>query len=75
MTYHPETIVKLESHTDPIGKSDFNKGLDLDRANVDKDFLNEEGIERTRITPNAGEDELIDATKPAYALYILRFKQ
>ncbi len=47
---HPETMVKIEGHTDSRGSEDYNIGLSQRRAESVRDFLVSNGIAPERIT-------------------------
>ncbi|MGZ4960229.1 MAG: OmpA family protein [Methylomonas sp.] len=54
---HPETMVKIEGHTDSQGSADYNSELSQRRADAVRDFLISNGIAPERISAQGmGED-------------------
>ncbi|KAB1153503.1 OmpA family protein [Tenacibaculum aiptasiae] len=62
MTNHPEVIIKIESHTDSRGPSDYNRKLSDRRAKSTRDYILSRGIEKNRIISaiGYGEDQLLN---------------
>jgi outer membrane protein OmpA-like peptidoglycan-associated protein len=53
MKKYPATRIRLEGHTDNVGKPTLNQTLSEDRANSVKDYLVGRGIKDTRIQTKA----------------------
>jgi OOP family OmpA-OmpF porin len=54
---YPETMVKIEGHTDSKGSADYNAQLSQRRAEAVRNFLVNNGISPERITAQGmGED-------------------
>lgn len=49
MKHYPDTIIKLEGHTDKVGTVNYNQTLSENRANAVKDALVESGVADNRI--------------------------
>ncbi|WP_272152072.1 OmpA family protein [Tenacibaculum aiptasiae] len=62
MTNHPEVVIKIESHTDSRGPSDYNRKLSDRRAKSTRDYILSRGIEKNRIISaiGYGEDQLLN---------------
>lgn len=62
MTNHPEVIIKIESHTDSRGPSDYNRKLSDKRAKSTRDYILSRGIAKNRVTSaiGFGEDQLLN---------------
>ncbi|WP_299163236.1 OmpA family protein [uncultured Tenacibaculum sp.] len=62
MTNHPEVIIKIESHTDSRGPSDYNRKLSDKRAKSTRDYILSRGIVKNRIISaiGFGEDQLLN---------------
>lgn len=46
---YPQTLVRVEGHTDSVGSSEYNMDLSIRRANAIKNLLVQRGIAETRI--------------------------
>lgn len=51
LTRYPETLIRVEGHTDSVGTEKYNQDLSLRRANSVKDLLVQRGVHITRIQP------------------------
>jgi len=51
---YPEMIIRLESHTDPVGSHNYNNALSQKRAKATYDYLVENGIPKERILSYTG---------------------
>ncbi|MDO5971502.1 OmpA family protein [Flavivirga aquimarina] len=62
MNVYPDMIIKIESHTDSRGSSQYNNKLSLDRANSTYKYLIDKGVDPNRITEykGYGEQKLIN---------------
>ncbi|MFD0991576.1 OmpA family protein [Tenacibaculum geojense] len=62
MTNHPEMVIKIESHTDSRGNSNYNRSLSDRRAKSTRDYIVSRGIEKERIVSaiGYGEDQLLN---------------
>jgi outer membrane protein OmpA-like peptidoglycan-associated protein len=66
--YHPDTVVWLTGHTDPIGKDGDNEELGTARANTVRDILVANGVDDARITTDTrGEKALLTRNPRHYA--------
>ncbi|WP_303317522.1 OmpA family protein [Flavivirga abyssicola] len=54
MNIYPSMVIKIESHTDSRGSSEYNNKLSLDRANATYKYLVEKGVDPARITEHKG---------------------
>lgn len=65
MKVYPKMVVKVESHTDAIGKKAYNKFLSDKRAKSTRDYLISKGIDENRIESaiGYGEEKLINECK------------
>ncbi|MBU2997581.1 OmpA family protein [Cellulophaga baltica] len=68
MTEYPEMVIKIESHTDSRGASEYNRYLSDKRAKSSRDYIISQGIDASRIESaiGYGEDRLLndcDSTK------------
>ncbi|MEE3999337.1 OmpA family protein [Tenacibaculum sp. FZY0031] len=57
MTNHPELVIKIESHTDSRGRSDYNRMLSDKRAKSTRDYILSRGIASNRIESAIGYGE------------------
>ncbi|WGH75484.1 carboxypeptidase regulatory-like domain-containing protein [Tenacibaculum tangerinum] len=59
---YPTLVIKIESHTDSRGTSDFNRNLSDKRAKATRDYIIYKGISDNRITSATGygEDKLLN---------------
>jgi outer membrane protein OmpA-like peptidoglycan-associated protein len=55
---YKDTDLIIEGHTDSTGKKDFNKRLSVNRADAVINFLESQGVERTRMTGRGYADEM-----------------
>ncbi|MBS2030431.1 MAG: OmpA family protein [Deltaproteobacteria bacterium] len=64
---HPAiTKVRIEGHTDNVGKAEHNRKLSQDRANSVRDYLVKHGVEANRLESQGfGPDRPIDTNKTA----------
>ncbi len=62
MKEYPEMVIKIESHTDAIGDSNYNKYLSNKRAASTKDYIVSQGIDESRIQSaiGYGEEQLLN---------------
>ncbi|WP_422091973.1 OmpA family protein [Tenacibaculum ovolyticum] len=62
MTNHPEVVIRIESHTDSRGRSDYNRMLSDKRAKATRDYILLRGISKKRIKEAVGygEDRLLN---------------
>ncbi len=62
MNEYPEMVIKIESHTDSRGSSDYNRYLSDKRAKSSRDYIISKGIDETRIESaiGYGEDMLLN---------------
>lgn len=70
MNDNPNVKVELHGHTDDKGADDYNNKLSLDRANVVKTYLGENGIQNDRIgTKGFGKTQplIVNTTEEARA--------
>jgi outer membrane protein OmpA-like peptidoglycan-associated protein len=68
LTAHPELVVDLIGHTDPLGADGYNLDLGMRRAEAVAAALVGRGVAQDRITfTSAGEAQLVDATPAGYA--------
>ncbi len=67
MTNHPEVVIKIESHTDSRGNSDYNRRLSDKRAKATRDYIISRGIAKERISKAVGygEDQLLNKCNDA----------
>lgn len=49
LTQYPETLVRVEGHTDSVGSDAYNQDLSIRRANSVKDLLVQRGVAESRI--------------------------
>ncbi|WP_420320937.1 OmpA family protein [Flagellimonas sp.] len=63
MKEYPDMVIKIESHTDAIGKKAYNKYLSDKRAKSTRDYIISKGIDATRIQSaiGYGEERLLNA--------------
>ncbi len=57
MNTYPSMVIKIESHTDSRGSSEYNNKLSLDRANATYKYLVDKGVDPARITEYKGYGE------------------
>lgn len=57
MNEYPEMVIKIESHTDAIGDSAYNKYLSDKRAKSTRDYIVSKGIDASRIQSAIGYGE------------------
>ncbi|MDO5980696.1 OmpA family protein [Flavivirga spongiicola] len=57
MNIYPNMIIKIESHTDSRGSSEYNNKLSLDRAKATYKYLIDKGVNPDRITEYKGSGE------------------
>jgi outer membrane protein OmpA-like peptidoglycan-associated protein len=68
LTAHPELLVDLTGHTDPLGADGYNFGLGMRRAEAVAAALMQRGVAPDRIiTTSAGERQLVSAEPAGYA--------
>ncbi|WP_158975137.1 OmpA family protein [Cellulophaga sp. L1A9] len=62
MTEYPEMVIKIESHTDSRGASEYNRYLSDKRAKSSRDYIISQGIDADRIESaiGYGEDRLLN---------------
>ncbi|MBO0591375.1 OmpA family protein [Cellulophaga sp. E16_2] len=62
MSEYPEMVIKIESHTDSRGASDYNRYLSDKRAKSSRDYIISQGIDADRIESaiGYGEDRLLN---------------
>jgi outer membrane protein OmpA-like peptidoglycan-associated protein len=62
LSEYPEMVIKIESHTDSRGSSDYNRYLSDKRAKSSRDYIISKGIDATRIESaiGYGEDKLLN---------------
>jgi outer membrane protein OmpA-like peptidoglycan-associated protein len=51
LTRYPETLIRVEGHTDSVGSDQYNMDLSLQRANSVRDLLVQRGVSSSRIQP------------------------
>ena len=49
LTRYPETLIRIEGHTDSVGSEKYNLDLSFRRANSVRDLLVQRGVESSRI--------------------------
>lgn len=57
MNIYPSMVIKIESHTDSRGSSEYNDKLSLDRARATYKYLVDKGVDPARITEYKGSGE------------------
>ncbi|WP_097044357.1 OmpA family protein [Flagellimonas pacifica] len=57
MNEYPDMVIKIESHTDAIGKKAYNKYLSDKRAKSTRDYIISKGIDASRIESAMGYGE------------------
>ncbi|WP_420603511.1 OmpA family protein [Flagellimonas sp.] len=57
MNEYPDMVIKIESHTDAIGKKAYNKYLSDKRAKSTRDYIISKGIDASRIESAVGYGE------------------
>ena len=57
MNEYPDMVIKIESHTDAIGKKAYNKYLSDKRAKSTRDYIISNGIDASRIESAVGYGE------------------
>ena len=57
MNIYPSMVIKIESHTDSRGPSEYNDKLSLDRAKATYKYLVDNGVDLNRITEYKGYGE------------------
>jgi outer membrane protein OmpA-like peptidoglycan-associated protein len=68
MAYHPETIVHIVGHTDPIGSDSYNHDLGQRRADAMATALRDRGVEAGRVqTESLGEGSLLTHEPKQYS--------
>lgn len=62
MREYPEMVIKIESHTDAIGKKAYNKYLSDKRAKSTRDYIVSQGIDASRVLSaiGYGEEQLLN---------------
>ncbi|WP_075343968.1 OmpA family protein [Tenacibaculum agarivorans] len=62
MNNHPNMVIKIESHTDSRGGSNYNRSLSDKRAKATRDYIVSKGISSNRIRSaiGYGEDQLLN---------------
>lgn len=62
MREYPEMVIKIESHTDAIGKKAYNKYLSDKRAKATRDYIVSQGIDSSRVQSaiGYGEEQLLN---------------
>lgn len=62
MREFPEMVIKIESHTDAIGKKAYNKYLSDKRAKATRDYIISQGIDSSRVQSaiGYGEEQLLN---------------
>lgn len=62
MREYPEMVIKIESHTDAIGKKAYNKYLSDKRAKATRDYIILQGIDSSRVQSaiGYGEEQLLN---------------
>ncbi len=65
MKAHPKMVIRIESHTDSRGTSEYNENLSQRRANATRDYIVSRGISSDRIESaiGYGERQLVDDCK------------
>jgi len=51
LTQYPETLIRVEGHTDSVGTEEYNLDLSFRRANSVRDLLVQRGVNISRIQP------------------------
>ncbi|MBN2060375.1 MAG: OmpA family protein, partial [Deltaproteobacteria bacterium] len=51
LSRYPETLIRVEGHTDSVGTEEYNLDLSIRRANSVRDLLVQRGINASRIQP------------------------
>ncbi len=51
LTQYPETLIRVEGHTDSVGSEEYNMDLSFRRANSVKELLIQRGVNASRIQP------------------------
>jgi outer membrane protein OmpA-like peptidoglycan-associated protein len=51
LTQYPETLIRVEGHTDSVGTEEYNLDLSFRRANSVRDLLVKRGVNISRIQP------------------------
>jgi outer membrane protein OmpA-like peptidoglycan-associated protein len=51
LTQYPETLIRVEGHTDSVGSEEYNMDLSFRRANSVRDLLVQRGVNISRIQP------------------------
>jgi outer membrane protein OmpA-like peptidoglycan-associated protein len=51
LTRYPETLIRVEGHTDSVGTEEYNRDLSFRRANSVRDLLVQRGVNISRIQP------------------------
>ncbi|HOX94016.1 MAG TPA: OmpA family protein [Syntrophales bacterium] len=49
LTQYPQTLVRVEGHTDSVGSNEYNQDLSIRRANSVKNLLVQRGVAESRI--------------------------
>ena len=62
MKANPDMLLKVDGHTDNVGKEDMNQTLSENRANSVKDYLVSKGIDADRITAEGHGETMPIAT-------------
>lgn len=63
---HPAQTVRVEGHSDSVGKATVNKRLSQERANAVRDYLVTAGIATTRLDPQGyGSEQPLESNKTA----------
>lgn len=69
MQQFPEIVIRIESHTDSRGDSDYNRKLSDRRAKSSRDYIISRGIDASRIVSaiGYGEDKLLNECDDVHA--------
>jgi outer membrane protein OmpA-like peptidoglycan-associated protein len=67
LTRYPETLIRVEGHTDSVGSEDYNMDLSFRRANSVRDLLVQRGVNSSRIQPVAFGETMPVATNATEA--------
>ena len=51
LTRYPETLIRVEGHTDSVGTDEYNMDLSFRRSNSVRDLLVQRGVNISRIQP------------------------
>jgi outer membrane protein OmpA-like peptidoglycan-associated protein len=67
LTRYPETLIRVEGHTDSVGSEEYNMDLSFRRANSVRDLLVQRGVNSSRIQPVAFGETMPVATNATEA--------